>query len=101
MHVQVVAASATEALDALVAKYGEERVYGSSRMIDQFIWDWSPLFEMVSDRYGEPHVTTVANFRAGCTEIGWTVELDWRTDGETDHYVDQHGEVVLQSVRTG
>jgi len=30
-----------EALDALVMEYGEERVYGSSDMLDQFRWDFA------------------------------------------------------------
>ena len=30
-----------EALDALVSEYGEERVYGSSDMLDQFRWGFA------------------------------------------------------------
>ena len=55
-------------------------------------------FEMVSDRYGEPHITTMENFQAGCKELGWEVALDWRTDGDADWYVDRHGETVLIEV---
>jgi len=58
--------------------------------------DENPLFKMVSDCYGEPHLTTPEHFAANCKELGWDVTLDWHTDGELDWYTDQHGEVVLE-----
>lgn len=54
------------------------------------------LFNMVSERYGEPHMTTAEAFQAGCASLGWNVEFTWQTNGNTDWYTDQHGEIVLQ-----
>jgi len=55
-------------------------------------------FEMVSDKYGEPRLTTPEQFEVGCRELGCNVSLQRRTDGYSDYYVDQDGDTVLEQV---
>lgn len=56
-------------------------------------------FRMVSDKYGEPHLTTPEQFQAGCRELEWDVSIDWQTNGDDEWYIDQDSEIVLELVR--
>ena len=40
VHVHVVAESFYQALEELVERFGEDRVYGSHSIWDQFRWEW-------------------------------------------------------------
>jgi hypothetical protein len=52
-------------------------------------------FAMVSDKYGEPHLTTPQRFRAETQDVA----IEWQTDGDHERYIDQDGDVILELVR--
>jgi len=56
-------------------------------------------FRMISDKYGEPHLTTPSQFQADCLELRWDIPLDWHTDGDDEWYTDQDGDTVLELVQ--
>ena len=58
------------------------------------------MWKYVDDKYGTETFTvkSVKEFEAMCADAEFYIELTWRTDGDRDYYVDQHGDVVLEQV---